>query len=144
MNSIACLLVAVQMVLTLLGPAGLVLCHEPDGSSHIELAVGGCCEVTPAGDSETGGRGAGTLASQDLCEVAECRDVPLSGDQVAARARQDRRPESQDTTGGMVLLAAVRPGLTLAECPSRLVGPLPVTGPPEQTRHGLRSTVLML
>ncbi len=141
---IACLLITVQVLLTLLGPAGLVLCHESDGSSHIELAVRGCCEVTPDRGAETNDPGAATLASQDLCQIAECRDVPLSGDLLAARARQGRYLQSLAAADCVVSLAAVRSRLALAECVSRPLESPPVTGPPEQTRHGLRSTVLML
>jgi hypothetical protein len=141
---IACLLIAVQAVVALLGPAGLVLCREADGSVHVELAAGGCCESAPMAGPERASSGGADSDTQALCEVAECRDVPLSQDQLAARSRQGRVLQGGGEVRGTVVVAVVTTGPATTGPKLARWMPASLAGPPRQVQHGLRATVLLL
>lgn len=62
------LLVASQCLAVLLGPRGLWICRETDGSAHMEWVGSSCCETS----------GSATLSPQEgFCAPADCLDEPI-------------------------------------------------------------------
>jgi len=140
---LAALLIWMQVLGGIAGPAGLVLCRDTDGSSHVEFLSDSCCAL----DLEAGGGEPESRisdASDPWCSEDECDDSLLLGDPLST-ARATLRVAGLEQ--GSSVVAPDPYGFPLNLRVPLVVGRTPVGTAADglrPVRLGLRSTVLVL
>ena len=134
---LAMLLLVAQAAAVLTHPAGLLVCRDPDGTTHVEPAGDGCCLAT-CEDTED------DSSAHDACAEGGCEDSLVRPDGLVStsRSRMTLAGDSATPVAWTVSLfdarscASADPGLSF-DSPAD-------PGPPRQTRRALAATVLNL
>lgn len=135
----AWLLIVAQAAAVLTHPAGLLVCRDPDGTTHVEPTGDDCC-LTARDDADH----ADESAARDTCADGSCEDSLIRFDGLVPTIRPritlaDRPVAPIAWTVGVFdarSFASAEPGLSI-ESPAD-------PGPPRQTRRALTATVLNL
>jgi len=127
--------IAAQVVAASLGPGGLLLCREADGTSHLEWPGEHCC--APGGENSS----APDAEHVELC--SGCVDEPLG--QSPALATRTPGGDNGNRLSPPAIVAIAAGGLDIAmEASRRSAAPPGSTGPPRPALRALRTTVLVL
>lgn len=134
--------IVAQVAVSLIGPAGLLLCREADGSSHLEWLAQHCC--TPANEATPGPQEAAEIAgAAEAC--INCVDEVL-GQAPAVTPRAALANETDHCACPEVTFAGLAPPdssfeVGLSQFRGRRAA---ATGPPRQVCRVLHATILIL
>lgn len=139
-------LCASQAVLSLLGPAGVLICREPDGTSHLELAVVACCA------SETNGRQAAPIVppstdddAAPACDEGGCTDQVFAHEKPFWGRSRDLLGAGSGTGQAWLLIPSQAGSTPAVACASRCLSrSVSSGGPPAHLVASRRSTVLIV
>jgi hypothetical protein len=138
--AVSWVLILAQAACAIAGPAGLVVCHEPNGMSHVELPGESCCGSVVDSSTFAVDENCADERSEDPCPADDCDDQQVGQDPARASSRLD--------TGFDLGVCGLAPALLDLSWDSRQIfrpegAPSTVTGPPRQATRALRSTILI-